>query len=148
MTHRRKACLSGVIVSILIILMSATSSFAADFTLAWDPNCNDYPNLIGYNIYFKADSSVVADQNDAELVYIALTDTGFDPEQPSYTIKGLLDNVRYYFTITAMFNDDETAMSNEVSAVSGGGSSNSGIGSITADSGSGSSGGCFIGTLN
>ena len=97
MKHRPGTYLKGILFASLIIMMSAATIPAAEVTLAWDASCNEYPDLIGYNIYFKAESSVATDPDGAELIYIALTDSGFDPDQPTYTVTGLSDNVRYYF---------------------------------------------------
>ena len=47
-----------------------------------------------------------------------------------------------------MSDDDESGMSNEVSAINGKSSLNSGIGSDTTGTDAGSSSGCFIATLN
>jgi Fibronectin type III domain len=138
--------ITGLLAIVLIMLLSATSCLAAEFTLAWDPNCDDEPSLIGYNIYFKAGSSVLADPDGAEMVYIDLTDPGFDRDQPSYTVTDLLKNVRYYFTVTAVYADDESDMSNETSAIktSSGSTLNS---NSDSSSSAGSGAGCFISSL-
>ena len=149
--HRISNCLIGCV---LIVLVWATSSFSGELTLAWDPNCNDNPNLIGYNLYYKADSSVADNPDNANLIFIPLTEPGFDPDQPSYQVTGLSENVRYYFTVAAMYNDEESAMSNEASGMLNAnsgtpdgspGGSNTNVNS-TADNSTGgsSSAGCFI----
>ena len=137
---------------ILTLLIWATSSIAGEITLAWDPNCNDNPDLIGYNIYYKANSSVATDPDGADLVYIPLTDPGFDPDQPSYQVTGLSENVRYFFVVTAIYNNDESTMSNEASAVAAQTGSNysapTSVASSADNSASGSSsGGCFIDSI-
>ena len=147
MKHRPGTYLKGILVALLIIMMSATTIPAAEIILAWDASCNEYPDLIGYNIYFKADSSVAEDPDGAELIYIALTDSGFDPDQPTYTVSGLSDNVRYYFTVTAMLEDKESAMSNEVSAEMSTSSLSSDSSSGTAGTDTVSSSGCFISAM-
>jgi hypothetical protein len=100
---------------------------AADFELYWDPNCNEDPDLEGYYIYYKyyepgigiygqsdaAESSHVVD------VYIPLSESGFDPDNPSCRIAGLLDDVRYCFTITAWYGNEESGMSNEICGANG-----------------------------
>lgn len=101
-----------------VLLLAASISSAAEFTLSWDPNCNDYPGLIGYNVYYKEGASIRENPDDSVMIYIPLSEEGFDPENPSYTITGLKDNIVYYFAVTAMSGDDESGMSNEVSDIS------------------------------
>ena len=139
----------GLIASLLILLMWATSSMAGELTLAWDPNDSDGADFIGYNLYYKAGSSVAADPDNANLIYIPLTDPEFDPDNPSYQVTGLTNSERYYFVVTAMYNDNESGMSNEVSAIVGtDGGQNSSINNSTESSSAGSSGGgCFIESL-
>lgn len=149
MQNYRRICGKRLFALLLILLMWATSSLAGQLTLAWDPNCNADTNLIGYNLYYKAGSSVAADPDGANLIYIPLTDPDFDPDQPSYQVTGLTDSERYYFIVTAMYNDDESGMSNEVSAIIGaGGGQNSSINASSDGTSAGSSnGGCFIDSL-
>jgi hypothetical protein len=139
----------GLIAILLILLMWAASSAAGELTLAWDPNDGDGTSLIGYNLYYKAGSSAAADPGNANLIYIPLSDPGFDPDHPSYQVTGLTDSEQYYFVVTAMYNDDESGMSNEVSATVGtGGEQNSSINASTDGTSAGSSGGgCFIDSL-
>lgn len=140
----------GLITFLLILLIWTTQSMAAQITLAWDPYFSNCTNLIGYNLYYKAVSSVAVDPDGSNLIYIPLTDPDFDPDHPSYQVTGLSDSERYYFVVTAMTNDDESGMSNEVSGIaSAGGGQNSSINASTDDTsaGSSSSGGCFIDSL-
>jgi hypothetical protein len=130
---------------ILAFSLCATVIQAAEVTLAWDPHDNPHNDLIGYNLYYKADSSVQADPDGATLIYIPLTESGFDPDNPSYQITGLLDDTQYYFTLTAMVGDEESGMSNEVSAINGASSMDTNAG--TSSTGSGVGGGCFISSL-
>jgi hypothetical protein len=92
---------------------------AADFELFWDPNCNADADLEGYYIYYKQDASVVDDPSGAIDLYVALTDIGFDPDNPSYLIPGLLDDMRYCFAVTAWYGDEESGLSNEVCGING-----------------------------
>jgi hypothetical protein len=92
---------------------------AADFELFWDPNCNADTDLKGYYIYYKEDGSVVDDPGGAIEQYVALTDFGFDPDNPSFLIPGLLDDVLYCFAVAAWYGDGESGMSNEVCGVNG-----------------------------
>jgi hypothetical protein len=104
-------------VSSLVILPAI--GMAADFELFWDPNCNADADLEGYYIYYKEDASVVDDPSGAIDLYVALTDIDFDPDNPSYLIAGLLDDVRYCFAVTAWYGDEESDMSNEVCGING-----------------------------
>ena len=137
-----------ITVAIFLILafsLCATVSQAAEVTLAWDPHDNTHTNLIGYNLYYKADSSVQADPDGATLIYIPLTESGFDPDNPSYQVTGLQDDTQYYFTVTAMVGDEESGMSNEVSAINGASALDTNTGTSSTSSGVG--GGCFISSL-
>ena len=106
-----------LLVSSLVILPAI--GMAADFELFWDPNCNTDADLEGYYIYYKEDASVIADPNGAIDIYVALTDIDFDPDNPSYLIADLLDDVRYCFAVTAWYGDEESDMSNEVCGING-----------------------------
>jgi hypothetical protein len=92
---------------------------AADFELFWDPNCNADMDLEGYYIYYKEDASVVDDPNGAFQEYVALSDAGFDPDNPSFPIPGLLDDVRYCFAVAAWYGNEESGLSNEVCGING-----------------------------
>jgi hypothetical protein len=150
MKKYRSVCLLCLFIFFPALFMMASDSPAAEFTLAWDPNSNDYSNLIGYNLYYKEGSSIQNDLEGAVMIYIPLTETGFDPSQPSYAVTGLQDNVRYYFTVTAMYEDEESGMSNEVSAINDiSDPSDSNLNSNSNSPSGGSSGaGCFITALN
>ena len=136
-----------------IMLVFAAGGMAAEFSLAWDPNCNEDPTLIGYNIYYKAGASVTADPDSADLVYIALDDPDFNPDQPGCMVSDLQEDVEYYFAVSAVYEDGESDLSNEISGTRSSSDShqnssppNSGL-TPTGSSGSGSSGGCFINSL-
>jgi hypothetical protein len=102
-------------------------SIAADFELYWDPNCNDDPDLEGYYIYYEYHEpgvGIYGGSDNVDLshvvdVYIPLSEYGFDPENPSCRIEGLLDDVRYCFTVTAWYGNEESGMSNEVCGING-----------------------------
>lgn len=101
------------------ILMLPAIGMAADFELFWDPNCNADMDLEGYYIYYKEDASVVDDPNGAFQEYVALSDAGFDPDNPSFPIPGLLDDVRYCFAVAAWYGNEESGLSNEVCGING-----------------------------
>ncbi len=142
------------------IAVSATS-YAADVTLAWDPNHE--AGLTGYGIYYKQGS----DGPPYGLFgFVGKTELG-DPSSPTFTLTGLNKNADYYFAVTAFDSrDNESAYSGSVCAQIGdtvtpcGGSAdskNSGGGSSSnttptssvtpaaySDSSSGGGGGCFL----
>jgi hypothetical protein len=101
------------------LVMLPATGMAADFELFWDPNCNIDADLEGYNIYYKQNASVVDDPSGAMDYYVALTDIDFDPDNPSYLLSDLLDDVRYCFAVTAWYGDEESGMSNEVCGING-----------------------------
>jgi hypothetical protein len=86
---------------ITVFFFLPTLGIAADFELFWDPNCNSDTGLEGYFIYYKEDASVVDDPSGAIESYVALTDIGFDPDNPSFLTAGLNDDIRYCFAVTA-----------------------------------------------
>lgn len=131
-----------------VLLLAASISSAADFTLSWDSNYNDDSGLIGYNVYYKEGASILENPDDSVMIYIPLSEEGFDPENPNYTITGLEENVKYYFTVTAMSEDDESSMSNEVSAISSNLDSNISSSDNSYYENDPFRAGCFIGALN
>jgi hypothetical protein len=146
MRNRPKRTAAVAIIFVMASIASAGVSQAMEITLAWDPHESTHTNLTGYNLYYKAGSSVQADPNDATLIYISLTDPGFDVDNPSYTVTDLQDDTQYFFAVTAMVDDDESGMSNEVSATNGA----SGLDHANTGNPSGGSvaeNGCFITTL-
>jgi hypothetical protein len=140
---------------VIALLLMPTVGLAADFELFWDPNCNQDPTLEGYYIYYKEDASVIVDPGGAVEVYVDLSDSVFDPDEPGFTIADLLDDTRYCFAVAAWYGDEESEMSNEVCGINGAyywDPANSpvdpGDSSTENSSTSNSSGGCFIGTLS
>jgi hypothetical protein len=137
---------------VLALLLFPVVCLAADFELFWDPNCNEDPDLEGYYIYYLEDASVVNNPDGAMEVYVPLSENGFDISAPSYLIPDLIDDVRYCFSVTAWYGDEESGMSNEVCGINGdytsdtGPDSGPGVGSDNS-SGNTSNGGCFIGAL-
>lgn len=132
---------TALIIFVMAIFTLASVGQAAEITLAWNPH--EFSR--GYNIYYKAGSSVQADPKDATPIYIAVTDPGFDADNPSYTVTELENDTRYFFVVTAMVDGVESGMSNEVSVTNGGGSTdNENTGTSSESSGAG---GCFITSL-
>ena len=120
MKNRLSTFTTGWIAAITVMLILATSGTAAEFSLAWDPNCNEDPTLIGYNLYYNAGTSVLSDPDGADYIYIALNDPDFNPDLPGFTVSGLQDDVEYYFTVSAVYEDGESDMSNEISGIRNG----------------------------
>jgi hypothetical protein len=154
--NQTRACLSILIAGLLTMaaLIFPTTGAAKDFPLAWDPNCNTDPTLTGYTIYYSAGASVLADPDNANTIYIALNDPDFDPQHPAYTVSGLNDNTTYFFTVTAVYNDGESDMSNQISNTNTTPKTTSNTPSAglsgngnTTTTGSSGGGGCFITTL-
>ena len=115
MKARRSTLPAGVLSALTIMLIAATTVSAATFSLAWDPNCNGDPTLIGYNIYYSAGVSVRTNPESAKIVYIPLDSRDFNPDQPAYEVTGLQNDVKYFFIVTAVYKDGESDMSNEIS---------------------------------
>jgi hypothetical protein len=156
MKNRLSTFTVGWIAAMAILLVFATGGMAAEFSLAWAPNCNEAPTLIGYNLYYSAGAPVTTDPDNADYIYIALDDPDFDPDQPGYTVSDLEEDVEYYFTVSAVYEDGESGMSNEISSIRSSSDTpqdsslpNNGSLSPTpaGSSGGGSSGGCFINSL-
>jgi hypothetical protein len=112
---------------VTVFFLFPIPSIAADFELFWDSNCNEDPDLEGYYIYYKSIEPGIgifgepSDDDSSHLidVYIALSEPGFDPDNPNYRIDGLRDDVRYCFTVTAWYGNEESDMSNEVCGING-----------------------------
>jgi hypothetical protein len=156
MKNRLSTFTVGWIAAMAILLVFATGGMAAEFSLAWDPGCNENPTLIGYNLYYRAGASVLDDLDSADFIYIALDDPDFNPDQPSYKVPDLEADVEYYFTVSAVYEDEESDTSNEISSIRSSSDTpqdsslpNNGSLSPTpaGSSGGGSSGGCFINSL-
>jgi hypothetical protein len=124
---------------LLFPLLFTHSDFAAQVTLAWDPNTER--DLAGYRIHYKMSTpgapydGAGANEGDSPLdVPLALL---ADKHNPEYTLSGLSDTETYYFVITAYDHSRESAYSNEVSTD---------FTVRTDDGDSGGGGGCFITT--
>ena len=131
--------------ALIVLLFVPAVGLTADFELYWDPNCNGDPDLEGYFIYYADDQSVLFNSQDATEIYVSLSDSGFDPNNPSYNVRGLIDGVRYCFAITAFYGEEESVLSNEICGVNGSYTQTPGV--QRSDSGGSSGGGCFIGHL-
>lgn len=125
MRTKWRSTVARILVAAFILLPAP--SIAAEFELYWDPNCNEDPNLEGYYIYYKYyepgtgiySEPNITDTSHLDDVYIPLSDPEFDPDNPSCRIEGLQNDVRYCFTVTAWYGDEESGMSNEVCGVNG-----------------------------
>jgi hypothetical protein len=131
-------------------------AFAADVTLAWDPNSE--ADLEGYGVYFKKDAAGPPYDLFGNVTIQELD----NPDNPTFTLTGLQKGSRYYFTVTAYDTaGNESAYAAPVCAeigeqvvpcanadVGGGAGSSSGAtgGGGSSGGGSGGGAGCFIAT--
>jgi hypothetical protein len=131
---------------LIAFLILPAVGMAADFELFWDPNCGADPALEGYFIYYTDEVSVTHDPSDAMEIYVPLSESGFDPDAPSYPVSGLMDDKLYCFTVSAWYGDEESGMSNEICGINGVYKPSPG-GGFSDASANHSSGSCFIGVL-
>jgi hypothetical protein len=149
------ALLRLVLFGLGLFIVSA-NCYAADVTLAWDPN--QEANLAGYGVYFSQGT----DGPPYDFFgFFALADLS-DPNSPVFTVTGLQQDAPYYFAVTAYDTSDiESAYSASVCAQVGdvvtpcdssttpttptntGGASNATT-PASSSSGGGGGGGCFI----
>lgn len=126
-----------------LFFLFARSGFAAQITLAWDPNTE--VNLAGYKIYYKGDTpgaqydGTGANEGDSPIdVPLELL---IDEDSPEYKLTGLSDTKTYYFVVTAYdYDTRESGYSGEVSTGS------TASAASTGGSGGGGGGGCLIAT--
>ncbi len=131
----------------LILAVFSSSAFAADVTLAWNPNTEN--DVEGYGVYFSQDDS---GPPFSLFGYVALSELS-DSDNPSFTVTGLETGARYYFAVTAYdTSGNESDFSSSVCADVDGDvitpcvSANTGSGGESGSSGGGGGGGggCFI----
>ena len=126
---RERLCIAGLIVSVLslFLILSPAVICADQVTLAWDPNLDS--DVAGYILYYGTQSRY----------YDYDVDVG---EYTSITISGLVEDVMYYFAVTAYdVEGNESDFSAEITypnSVPLGGTSGS----------SGGGGGCYISTAS
>ena len=141
----------------LVALSLPVRVFAADVTLAWDPNSE--ADLEGYGVYFKKDAPGPPYDFFGDVALGELD----DPDNPTFTLTGLEKGSRYYITLTAYDAAGmESGYADPVCAEVGdqilpcdgadpGGGSGSSDGSASLGGGGsagsgGGGGGCFIAT--
>jgi hypothetical protein len=94
----------------LILALFATPAHSADVTLAWDPNSE--PDLAGYKLYYKTESSGPPYDGTGAIEGDSPIDVGNVTE---FTVHGLTDGVTYFFVLTAHDTEGlESDYSNEV----------------------------------
>jgi hypothetical protein len=150
MKHARHAgwrlCLFGLA---LLLAWQPMAGHAADFFLKW--HANDESDLQGYYLYYQEGASIAAAPAGAARIDIALDAPGFDADNPSHTLTGLKEDTLYYFAVSAYNAVGESGLSDEVSLIKHAGEDPddgaTGAGTTGQSSGSGSSGGCFIGAM-
>jgi hypothetical protein len=143
-----KLCVAGLI--LLVLTLSASFAFAADVTLAWDPNDED--DVEGYGVYFSQDDP---GPPYSLFGYVALNEFS-DSSSPAFTLTGLENGSRYYFAVTAYDtagneSDFSTSVCADVDDVvtpcvssNIGGGTEIGSGGGGGSSSGGGGGGCFI----
>ena len=98
----KKPLLSTCAILSMVIAFTASQGQAAEVKLAWDPSAGDPP---GYKLYY----------GQASRSYQGSVDVGSDTD---YTLTGLTDGQRYYFTATAYdAAGNESGYSNEVTTI-------------------------------
>lgn len=80
----------------LFLLAFAGLSFAQDITLAWNPSTD--PNVVGYKVYYKADSTVMPFDGAGAVEGHSPITVG---DKLTTTLTGLPDGQVYYFAVTA-----------------------------------------------
>mgnify|MGYP001144720422 CR=1 FL=1 len=149
-----RAFSAGLFSSLLSIFTS--SAFAAEVTLAWNPNTES--DVEGYGVYSSQDDT--GPPYDL-FGYVTLSDLS-DPDNPTFTVTGLESGTRYYFAVTAYDTaGNESGFSSSVcadvdgdiitpcaSTDTGGGDASGSVGGGTSSGsssgGGGGGGGCFI----
>lgn len=145
-----RAFSAGLLFSLLAIFTS--SAFAAEATLAWNPNTES--DVEGYGVYFSQDDP---GPPYSLFGYVTLSELS-DPDNPTFTVTGLETGARYYFSVTAYdAAGNESDFSSSVcadvdgdiitpcaSSDAGGGDASGSVGSGGSSSGGGGGGGCFI----
>ncbi len=146
-----RAFSAGLLFSLLAIFTS--SAFAAEATLAWNPNTES--DVEGYGVYFSQDDP---GPPYSLFGYVTLNEIS-DPDNPTFTVTGLETGARYYFAVTAFDTaGNESDFSSSVcadvdgdvitpcvSSDTGGGDASGSVGGGGSSSGGGG-GGCFIGS--
>jgi len=88
--------LLSFVTSTLILTFSATFAHSAEVTLVWDPNTA--PDLAGYKIYYKTESSGAPYNGTGVTEGDSPIDVG---NQTEFTLHSLTDDVTYFFVATA-----------------------------------------------
>ena len=133
--------------SLLIAITAPVGIRAADFNLVWQYLPSDELTLIGYHIYYRQHSSVMANPDESVMVYVPLSEAWLDSRTVGHSLEDLLDDTIYYFVVTAVYETDESPMSNEIAAMNGRGIAESNDSAGTPSSGGGGGGACFIGAV-
>ncbi len=125
MALRSLAGLIGIAVALFLILFPSLAC-AVHITLAWDPN--DEPDVAGYIVYYGRQSR----------------DYDYDVDVGDYnsvTISGLVEDVRYYFAVTAYDSEgNESDFSQEIAYPR----TTTSTFSASDTSGGGNNRGCFV----
>ena len=124
------------------LLLVTNPVWAANATLAWDPNSEN--DLAGYAIYYQ---KFPPDQHYNLFAYVALDELA-DPNSPTFTVSGLEMGGQYQFAVTA-YNTASKESAYSIPACAEIGSVNSVIRCPSSGTGAGGDGGgCFIRALS
>jgi hypothetical protein len=105
--HKRQNAwniMAGLLSMILVFVIVSGMAWAAQITLAWDPNTE--PDIAGYKLYIGYSPNLSKDNYSFFKIVVG------NQTQTSYTVT---DGITYYFTLTA-YNEKgyESAISNIV----------------------------------
>jgi hypothetical protein len=108
----------AILLVLALLLTATTPVYGFDITVGWDKNTE--VELRGYKVYYKTGSEGApyngtgADQG-ASPITISLDDLD-DPDNPTYEVTGLDDQLCYYFVVTAYSDgtSEDSGYSNEV----------------------------------
>ena len=108
-----------VVLVLIGMLLCASSVFAMDVTLRWDTVTDS--DLVGYKIYYKIGGTgtpydgIGATEGDSPIVMTLSQDENPDPNLVEFTIRGLPDDQRNAFVVTAYDDQNlESGYSDEV----------------------------------
>ncbi|MFA5516454.1 MAG: fibronectin type III domain-containing protein [Desulfuromonadales bacterium] len=106
----KKSLFSFILIAFVFLV--GNSAFAKDITLAWDPN--EEPDVVGYRVYYKIDSSSLPFDGAGASEGVSPVDAG---DNLSLTLTGLREDQIIYFAVTA-YNSagEESSFSNVVAS--------------------------------
>ena len=134
---------------VFLTLLMASVCFSQEVTLFCEANTET--DLLGYKVYYGYDSGIYdCDGSPIEIVidpaYLNSENYYMENINPEFLLTGLdYDTYDYYFVVTAFDNEEprnESGYSNEVNTI------DNPVNPTSSGDGGGSSGGCFINSIN